>query len=208
MNNELQQFASPAWLSEDGVRHLGCVGFRKTNEYWGGLSNMAGRYPLHVNGRTIFSAEALYQACRFPDQPNWQDEILCQRSPMAAKMSAKKDGRRESHSRADWDHIRVDIMRWVLRVKLALHYDRFGELLRLSGDRMIVEISHKDRFWGAVAEADGTLRGRNQLGRLLMELRQLLLASVSREELTVVYPFGAPNFLLRGQPIETVRATS
>ena len=40
--------------------------FRMTREAFGGLSNMAGGYPVRVNGILVPSAEALYQACRFP----------------------------------------------------------------------------------------------------------------------------------------------
>lgn len=89
---------------------------------------------------------------------------------MPAKMAAKKGGRR-AQSRKDWDSVRVEIMRWCLQMKLDQHFGRFYNSLRKSGDRPIVERSRRDRFWGAVLEEDGVLRGKNQLGRLLMELR-------------------------------------
>src|SRR5262245_58897838 len=113
-----------------------CVVFLKTNEPFGGLSNMAGGYPLHVNGTRILTSEALYQACRFPDLPDVQRLIIEQKSPMSAKMVSKPY---RSQTREDWDDVRVDIMRWCLRVKLAQNWDRFGELLRSTGERPIVE---------------------------------------------------------------------
>ena len=58
---------------------------------------------------------------------------------------------------------------------IAQHFKKFGGPLRWSAPRPIVERSRKDRFWGAVLEADGVLRGQNRLGRLLMELREELL---------------------------------
>jgi hypothetical protein len=49
--------------------------FKKTKEKWGELSNMAGGFPVVVNGIHIKSIEALYQACRFPDMPEVQKII-------------------------------------------------------------------------------------------------------------------------------------
>ena len=65
------------------------VVFRKTNEPFGGLSNMAGGYPIRVNGVRILTSEALYQACRFPHLPDVQKLIIGQISPMTAKMRSK-----------------------------------------------------------------------------------------------------------------------
>lgn len=62
------------------------VVFLKTREQFGGLSNMAGGFPLRVNDVDIRSSEALYQACRFPHRPEVQDLVLKARSPMGAKI--------------------------------------------------------------------------------------------------------------------------
>ena len=57
------------------------VVFCKTNEEFGGLSNMAPGFPLRVNGIDILTSEALYQACRFPHLPDVQRLIITQKSP-------------------------------------------------------------------------------------------------------------------------------
>jgi hypothetical protein len=49
-------------------------------------------------------------------------------------------------------------------MKLEQHFGRFFNLLKSTGDRAIVERSRRDRFWGAVLEKDGVLRGENMLG--------------------------------------------
>lgn len=193
------------WQTEDGRLFEGCAAFFKVTEEFGGLSNMAGGYPLLVAGITVPSSEALYQACRFPHQPEWQREIIAQQSPMAAKMKAKKEGRRKNHSRSDWEQVEVQIMDWVLRVKLAQHYPRMSRLLRATGNRPIVEKSRKDRFWGAVEERDGVLRGQNRLGQLLMDLREFV-GVMSQEELIEVPPLTLPDFRLIGESIGVVRA--
>ena len=149
-----------------------CAVFWKTRERFGGLSNMAGGWPLLVGGVRVPSSEALYQACRFPDRPDVQRRILAQSSPMSAKMVSKPY--RGEEDRADWEAVRVEVMAWCLRVKLAQHWGRFSRLLFSTGGRPIVERSRKDDFWGAKLSPDepDVLVGRNVLGRLLDDLRQ------------------------------------
>src|SRR5437879_3146621 len=96
----------------EGKVYEDCAVFLKVNEAFGGLSNMAGGYPLCVNGHRVWTSEALYQACRFPDHPDIQREILEPRSAMAAKMKAKKDGRRDRFTRPDWNALSLDLMDW------------------------------------------------------------------------------------------------
>lgn len=178
--------------------------FLKTKERYGGLSNMAGGFPLRVNGILILTSEALYQTCRFPHRPELQRLIIEQRSPMTAKMKSKPHRR---DSRPDWNRVRVAIMRWCLRVKLAQHWETFGELLQSTGDLPIVEQSRKDDFWGAKPADEQTLQGVNALGRLLMELRARF-RSEPIDDLLQVAPPGIPEFLLDGHPIEQIFATS
>lgn len=178
------------------------VVFLKTKERFGGLSNMAAGFPLRVNGVRIKTSEALYQACRFPHMPEVQQLIIGENSPMTAKMRSKPYRRVSRH---DWDFVRVKIMRWSLRVKLAQNWREFGRLLLSTGDRPIVEQSRKDDFWGAKATDDGTLVGMNVLGRLLMELREQLKGDEA-ESLRFIEPLAISEFLLFGQPIEAVQA--
>src|SRR5271155_2482235 len=145
-----------------------CVTFRKTTEPFGGLSNMAPGFPLAVNRVFFLTSEALYQCCRFPDAPDIQSFVIQERSPMTAKMRVKPLLHK---TRPDWDRIRVTVMRWCLRVKLSQNFKTFGNLLRATQGKAIVENSRKDAFWGAIPNEHGELVGENVLGRLLMELR-------------------------------------
>lgn len=175
------------------------VVFLKTDEPFGGLSNMAGGYPIHVNGVRILTSEALYQACRFPHLPDVQKLIIGQISPMTAKMRSKPY---RKDSRPDWDQVRVRIMRWSLRMKLANNWSAFSTLLLKTGERPIVEESRKDDFWGAKVVDDGdTLVGMNVLGRLLMELREQVKQQ-GREAALDIAPPDIPQFLLFGRAIE------
>ena len=183
-------------------RRAEVVVVHKTKESFGGLSNMAAGFPLRVNGVRILTSEALYQACRFPHLPDVQQKIIGQHSPMTAKMKSKPH---RKDSRPDWDLVRTKVMRWCLRVKLAQNYEAFGSLLLETQDRPIVEQSRKDDYWGAKAVGvdDETLVGQNILGRLLMELRELLKTDTDGA-LKTVPALNIPDFLLLGKPIETV----
>lgn len=175
------------------------VVFLKTDEPFGGLSNMAGGYPIHVNGVRILTSEALYQACRFPHLPDVQKLIIGQISPMTAKMRSKPY---RKDSRPDWDQVRVRIMRWSLRMKLANNWNAFSTLLLKTGERPIVEESRKDDFWGAKVIGEGdTLVGMNVLGRLLMELREQVKQQ-GRDAALDIAPPDIPQFLLFGRAIE------
>ena len=183
--------------------------FIKAADPFGCLSNMFQKdlkNQLKVNGVLFRSSEALYQACRFPDYPEIQTKVQLQTSPLAAKMVTKPH--RLEKSREDWDEVRVEIMKWVLRVKLACNYKQMGAYLIASNNekfidanKSIVEIStKKDRFWGTVDDGNGNLDGENVLGKLLMELRTEyfekgeLMKSVTKPNIE--------NFLLFREPIE------
>lgn len=179
-----------------------CI-FRKTKEQFGGLSNMASGFPLRINNIIIPSSEALYQACRFPNLPDVQSRILNQRSPMTAKMVGKPF---REDTRADWDDVRIKIMRWCLKVKLAQNYFEFGKLLESTFDKQIVEDSSKDDFWGALRDKSDSnkLIGVNALGRLLMEIRHFYNEHRFSYNMFVIEPLNIPNFLLFGRPIQAV----
>lgn len=177
--------------------------FLKTREEFGGLSNMAPGFPLVINGGPIRTSEALYQACRFPHRPEIQRLIIAQTSPMTAKMKGKPF---QNDSRPDWIAVRVNVMRWCLRVKLVQNWEKFSELLLSTDDLPIVEKkSRRTDFWGAKIADDGFLVGQNVLGRLLMELREQLKQGDS--SLDEVRPLNIPQFLLYGEAIEAIRKT-
>ena len=175
--------------------------FLKTAERFGGLSNMAAGYPLHINGVSIRTSEALYQACRFPRMPDVQKKIIGQASPMTAKMVSKPY---RKDSRSDWDDVRVDIMWWCLRVKLAQNWEKFSDLLLSTEDMPIVEESYRDPFWGAKPINGETLIGINVLGRLLTRLREQFRSN-ERETLRIVEPLNLHDFLLIEKSIGVIK---
>ena len=65
--------------------------------------------------------------------------------------------------------MKVEVMRRAIDAKFRQH-DELRELLLSTGDEELIEETDEDAFWGC--GSDG--RGRNMLGRLLMELRERL----------------------------------
>ncbi len=176
-----------------------CIAFRKTNEMFGGLSNMAPGFPIEISGTKILTAEALYQACRFPGYPALQHDIIAQHSPMYAKDLSR---RYQRLTRPDWEDVRVKVMRWSLRAKLLCNWDKFGELLKSTGTKIIVEDSSRDIFWGAEKKGS-TYIGVNALGRLLMELREQYLKLEKKTPICLA-PLNIPEFFILGQTVETM----
>ena len=166
---------------------------------------MAAGFPLQINGVEIRTSEALYQACRFPHYSSIQREILLQRSPMSAKMKSK---RHRECTRPDWNRVRVNAMRWSLKVKLNQNWDTFADLLLRTGEKPIVEESRRDDFWGAKRLDDDTLKGANILGRLLIELREEIRKHGKSAFVKVEPPSleQIPDFLFYGEPIGVIES--
>jgi predicted NAD-dependent protein-ADP-ribosyltransferase YbiA (DUF1768 family) len=172
------------------------VTFKKTNEKFGGFSNMSGDFPILVNGVRVRSTEHLYQALKFSDHPDVQRVILEEPSPMRAKWIAKsKDDAKKNKEgnlkkvRKDWNEIQVEAMDFCLRTKLIWHWVSFGKLIESTDGQEIFEIEAREvklPFWGVVPDGDG-FRGENTLGKLLMKLRDELFDS-DNESLMVVTP--------------------
>ena len=178
------------------------ITFSSTKGKFGGLSNMAPGYSLFVNEINILNSEALYQACRFPLFPDIQEEIISKKSPMDAKKISRKYTK---YTRQDWETVKFDIMRWSLKVKLIQNNNIFSDLLKLTNNETIVEFSKKDRIWGATPTTNGYLKGKNALGRLLMELRHNYI--VNNNEMNYVEPLNIPAFILFNNQIEKVHSS-
>ena len=149
-------------------------GFRFSRAQWGAFSNFQ---PLPVPiaaGPCIFStSEALYQACKFPARPDIQLRIANAPTPKEAAAIGRTSGLGIDPG---WNARRVDVMRWVLRMKREANPAQIDAVLAATGQRPIVEFSTRDPWWGARPVAD-RYEGRNVLGRLWMELRQQLRES-------------------------------
>lgn len=172
--------------------------FRFTKAKYGGLSNFAPGFPLELNGVTIPTTEALYQASKFEDD-DVQRAIATADSPRAAKDLARSW---ESKTRAGWHNSgKIKVMRWCLQMKLAQNWEKFKEVLDSTENLPIVEFSKKDPYWGA-KPVGVELVGVNALGRLLMELRDL----ANSGGFIAAEPPDIPNFEMFGDFVPFVPA--
>ena len=149
------------WRSPDSII------LTRGSEPFGELLNMTRGFPINW-GKMWKSSEALYQAARFPDSEQIQEDIRASTNGFTAKLVAKAN---ISHTRDDWDDIRVAVMRQVLEAKYTQH-KKIREIIADTGTRDIVEQSKRDGFWGACQSdvARGWL-GLNMLGQLWMDIR-------------------------------------
>ena len=146
-------------------------GFRFTREAWGELSNFHPlAAPIAAGPFRFATSEAMYQAAKFGARPDVQRRIAEAPTPKAAAAIGRTPGLGIDPG---WNAQRVDVMRWVLRMKREADRAGIDAVLAATGDRPIVEVSTRDPWWGARPVAD-RYEGRNVLGRLWMELRHQL----------------------------------
>ena len=145
--------------------------FRFTLVEWSAFSNFQPlAVPIVAGPWTFATSEHAYQAAKFGAHPDVQRRIA--EAPTAREAAAI--GRTPGLGiDPGWNAQRVDIMRWVLRMKREANQAEIDAVLAATGDRPIVEVSTRDPWWGARPVAD-RYEGRNVLGRLWMELRQQL----------------------------------
>jgi len=154
----------------------------KVKDQGGCWGNMA-PFPLEYQGKRWRTTEALFQALRFENE-GIREAIRAEKSPMGAKMKAKKYKAEmvvEPMSEADLDNMRL-----CLRLKIEQHPELKVMLLE-SGEVFIVEdCTRRQRgsglFWGAAVVNEEWV-GQNWLGRLWMEVRQVVMSVDAKRRL-------------------------
>ena len=82
--------------------------------------------------------------------------------------------------RDDWDEIKVEVMKYVVRMKFKCNWELMNGLMLEVGSREVVEMNkHGDKFWGKVNEG-GKWVGENWLVRVIM----VVWSEMSRERET------------------------
>lgn len=117
-------------------------------------------FPMRFDGVAYESSEHAYQAQKTFNMEE-VEKIKNAKTPGAAKRLA-----RTAKLRDDWEDVKVDIMRDILWAKFSIPY--LSKLLLDTGNSFLIEgNTWGDTFWGM---CDG--KGRNILGKLLMEIRE------------------------------------
>lgn len=131
------------------------------------LSNFSA-FTLHWRERRFDTSEAAYHWEKFPADSCHaiRDGILFAPSAHEAFKIAERN---KLYRRADWDDVKVDIMRTILCAKADQH-EYVRRKLLATGDRELIEDSWRDDFWGWGPNRDG----KNMLGKLWMQVREEL----------------------------------
>ena len=95
-----------------------------------------------------------------------QEKVRKANSPMLA---ARMGRDRKRTLRRDWESAKVNVMREAVMAKFTQH-DELRELLLATGDAKIIEHTANDDYWGD----GGDGKGKNMLGRILMDVRAKL----------------------------------
>ena len=123
------------------------------------------RHGLELDGFEWPSVEHYYQAMKFEDEA-YREEIRCTPHPAdATEMGNSKKHRR----RKDWDRVKETYMTRGTYIKCRAHPEVARALLA-TGDRLIMETSQYDYYWGCGRDT----RGHNTYGKVLMKVREQL----------------------------------
>lgn len=140
------------------------IRFYRVKEPYGEFSNFS-PHPVELNGRIWPTCEHYFQAQKFAGTEH-EEAVRQAKSPMIA---ARMGRSRQRPLRGDWESVKDDIMREVLRSKFTQH-PGLRSLLLHTDNAEIIEHTKNDGYWGD--GGDGI--GKNRLGQLLMELRAQL----------------------------------
>lgn len=147
-----------------GSRISMTIYFYSTRDKYGCFSNFS-PHGFELDGFYWPTSEHYFQAQKFVGTPH-ADRIREVKTP---KDAAKMGRDRSLPLRPDWNQVKDDIMRRGVLRKFETHAD-IREVLLSTGDEEIVENSPIDYYWGC--GADGS--GKNMLGVILMEIREVL----------------------------------
>ena len=146
------------------------IKFTKVSLPYGWLGNMA-PFPVMYKGKKWLTIEALFQALRFEDE-KIIEEIRLEKSPMGAKMKAKKN--KLLYVIKPMSEKDLENMRMCVRLKLEQHPKLVGQLLATNDQLICEDIGKRNgerhKFWGA-KEINGVWEGENMMGKIWMELR-------------------------------------
>ena len=139
--------------------------FYKVNDDYGCFSNFS-PHPINLQGTYWSTVEHYYQAQKFVGTPDAVVIPVIHAAPTPEQAAAL--GRDRTRSvRPDWEQVKIQVMHEAVLIKFLTHID-IQSILISTGDRLIVENSPTDCYWGC----GGDKTGQNHLGKILMSVRQ------------------------------------
>lgn len=138
--------------------------FYRVNDEYGCFSNFS-KHGFELDGKYWMTSEHYFQAKKFIGN-EYEEEVRMSSTPMEAANMGRD---RSKPLRKDWEEVKDDIMRKAVLEKFKANNDA-KKILLLTGDEEIIEKTTKDYYWGC--GENGT--GKNMLGKILMETRDIL----------------------------------
>ena len=148
--------------------------FYKVSDPYGCFSNFSA-HPIQVEGSYWQTVEHYYQAQKFVGTEN--EGLIAVIRQTQTPMEAATLGRdRTRKLRPDWEQVKRQVMWQGVLTKFLTHTDIQAILLD-TGDELIVEDSPTDYYWGCGQDKTG----QNQLGEILMNVRQEVRQRLARK---------------------------
>ena len=139
--------------------------FYRMNDPYGVFSNFDTKHPITLRDRVWPTTEHYFQAMKFLGTKDEHDVWRASNPRSAAEMGRD----RTRPLRKDWEKVKDDVMRDAVRAKFN-QYPELGKILTETGDAELIEHTKNDSYW-----ADGgDGKGKNMLGKILMEIRSEL----------------------------------
>jgi predicted NAD-dependent protein-ADP-ribosyltransferase YbiA (DUF1768 family) len=154
------------------------IGFNTVSQPYGWMGNMYSCKIVDEEGKEWFHSEGLFQAMRYKDE-EIKEEFRKISNPIILKRKAKSNvykDKRVVEPTSEWD---VQNMKYVLLLKFTQHPHLAEQLINTGSDYLYEDVTSRQKrggstfFWGA-CYIDGVFTGKNVLGELLMELREVL----------------------------------
>ncbi len=145
--------------------------FYKVDEPYGCFSNFS-PHSICINGQNWLTVEHYYQAQKFVTSDD--EKLVAMIQAVSTPQEAANLGRDPKYRvRADWEVVKISVMCEAVKTKFITHSDIQLVLLD-TGDRLIVENSPTDYYWGCGCDRTG----HNHLGQILMSVRREIFDSL------------------------------
>jgi ribA/ribD-fused uncharacterized protein len=186
--NVAQQQAGPQAPPGTGWFGIpGAIYFYESSQPYYEFTNFAQGYPVLLDGKMWPTTEQYYQAQKFPHNPALQEEIRKLTSDAQGSAARKAFNLARAHKneiRANWQSISLPTMLKAVRDKFTRHPALRDKLLNTGKAILVENAGANDDFFGAGATGDG----QNQLGQILMRVRDELKGTANPQDPYVSHP--------------------
>lgn len=154
-------------ISEEKGLDTIMIYFYKISDKYGCFSNFS-HYGFKLEEKYWMTSEHYFQAQKFCDE-EYKEKIRLLDNPMKA---ANMGRNRNLPLRKDWEQVKDEIMKKAVLAKFSQN-EEIKRVLLSTGKEIIVENTSNDYYWGCGKDKSG----KNMLGIILMEVREILRCS-------------------------------